>query len=108
MKQMRSVYPRRCILFAVSFCLLLAGGCGKNSAVDGTYHDSRSSMFTVSLSRGSAEISFAGMTKECTYEVNGNQITLLRSDGRVELVLTRNADGSLTDTKSGNTLVKSD
>jgi hypothetical protein len=102
---MVSAYSRRCILVGVSFCLLLAGGCGKKSAVDGTYHDS-SGLMIISLDGDSGELSYVGMTKEYTCEVVGNQITLRRSDGRAEFVFIRNADGSLTDPKSNNVLRK--
>jgi len=95
-------------IFWLLACVLFAGGCEKHSPVDGTYHDSRSNLMTLYLNRGDAEISFGGMTKELTYELVGNQLTLKRSDGRTEMTFIVNSDGSLQDSRSGNTMKRAD
>jgi hypothetical protein len=88
--------------------LFFAGGCGgKKNPIDGQYQDAKSSMLTMDFHSGDCDISFAGMTKHCTYEINGNTVILRRSnDTVVEMTLTRNADGSMTDHASGNNLLR--
>jgi len=86
----------------------LAGGCGSQSknAINGKYVDAKSGLLTFDFHSGSCDFTFAGLTKECTYEVAGNKITLRRADGGVEMTLTRNSDGSLVDNGSGNKLIR--
>ena len=92
----------------VCACLLLIGGCGKKNAIDGTYHDS-TGLITFYFNRGSAELTYVGMTKEYDYQVVGNRVTLRRDiDGRAEMEFIINPDGSLLDPKSGNIAKKSD
>jgi hypothetical protein len=110
MQLIAAAYPRMFSLrwVSVCVCLLLADGCGKKNAIDGTYHDS-SGLMTFYFNRGSAEITIIGMTKEYDYEVVGNRVTLRRDiDGRAQMEFIINPDGSLLDPKSGNIAKKSD
>jgi hypothetical protein len=92
----------------ISACLFSAGGCGGGgkNPIDGKYVDAKSGLLSFHFHSGSCEMIFMGFTREFTYEVAGNKITLRRWTGAVETTLTRNADGSLIDDRSGNKLIK--
>jgi hypothetical protein len=92
----------------VSGCLFLAGGCGSRNKnpIDGKYVDAKSGLLTLDFHSGSCDMTAMGFTRELTYEVAGNKITLRRGNGAVEMTLTRNSDGSLVDDRSGNNLIR--
>jgi len=79
------IHARHCA--AVLVALLLAA-CG--SSISGTY---AGDMGTIKFESGKAYATLLNATRELNYSTDGNKVVLQSPEGN--LVLTRNADGSL-------------
>jgi hypothetical protein len=73
--------------------IVFAAGCG--GGVTGTYSDSTGSMVLVLKSGGSATMTFAGQSGDCTYATSGSTLTLT-CPGQAGAVNFTVADGTLT------------
>lgn len=69
---------------------LLFAAC--SGGLNGSYEGG---MATISFAAGKADISLMGNTIETDFSVDGNKIKLHAPGGGPDVVLTRNADGSL-------------
>jgi hypothetical protein len=73
--------------------IIFAAACG--GGVTGTYADSTGSMVLVLKSGGSATMTFAGQSGDCTYATSGSTLTLT-CPGQAGAVNFTVADGTLT------------
>lgn len=78
---------------ASAVAIIFAAGCGGGAT--GTYADSTGSMVLVLKSGGSATMTFAGQSGDCTYATNGSTVTLT-CPGQAGAVNFTLADGTLT------------
>jgi hypothetical protein len=86
--------------------LMLISGCQK---VKGTYTGSSmiGSMSINFKSSTKADVTFAGQTEECAYDVNGDKVTIHAPPGQSgDLMFTLNSDGSLQEPDTGIKLTK--
>lgn len=92
----RPHHPLRALRVLVTTAILAtasAGLSGCGSRLSGTY-ESANGVMTVEFRSGKAYLTMPLATVEAPYEVDGDKVILHRVAG-VNLVLTRNADGSL-------------
>ena len=91
---MSSSVIRKAALSLVVCCTLLLVGCDK---VKGVYSEDTGTMSINFKGGGKADVTVAGMTKETTYEVDGDKVTLHSPEksGKDNIVLTINSDGTL-------------
>jgi hypothetical protein len=78
---------------ASAVAIMFAAACG--GGVTGTYADSTGSMVLVLKSGGSATMTFAGQSGDCTYATSGSTLTLT-CPGQAGAVNFTIADGTLT------------
>jgi hypothetical protein len=74
---------------------MLLSACGKSDKLDGVYTNSNGQN-TVEFRDNKAFVTMVGMASDgIAYEVKGDQITIHVGGIAVDLVLTRNSDGTL-------------
>ncbi len=92
---MKNGLLRTVVLAAVMVCLICAiSGCG--SKIQGTYTESGGNYELVLKSGGKADLTVAHVTSQCTYTLNGSDITLTCEGYDDSMTLTAHDDGSLT------------
>jgi hypothetical protein len=81
------------ILCAMLVWNLVLAGCG-TSGLSGTYHQTAGGAITLEFKSGKVTYSVLGQSKEGTYDVKGEQVTL-HLPGEGDVMLKINSDGTL-------------
>src|SRR5262245_62063274 len=98
-------FARWVLLIGIVGAATQAGGCGKKNPIDGTYQDS-SGIMKFDFHSGNCDVTIPGVTREYTYAVSGNMVTIKPKKGINGMTFKIQPDGSLVDTATGNTLTK--
>jgi hypothetical protein len=85
-------------VWAITFMCLTMSACKSmcnGNGLEGTYHHTSGAPITLDFKGNKVTFTVAGESKTLDYKVDGNKVTIINPQ-EGDVVLTRNADGSLS------------